>query len=52
MSASLDLEEHLLDEDELQAVNEVRLAYNSVKMVDCLDLSPDGIAVWDAALKR
>ena len=45
-------EEQLLDEEELLAVKEVRLAYDNVKVVDCLDLSPDGSASWDAALKR
>ncbi|CAI8028625.1 Cytoplasmic dynein 1 heavy chain 1 [Geodia barretti] len=34
------------------AVREVKLAYENVKVVDCLDLSPEGSAAWEAALKR
>jgi dynein heavy chain 1 len=45
-------EEQLLDEEEFLAVKEVRLAYDNVKVVDCLDLSADGTASWDTALKR
>ena len=40
------------DADELSAVREVNLAYENVKVVDCLDLSPEGVAAWEAALKR
>ena len=46
------LDEQLLGDDELLAVKEVRLAYDSVKVVDCLDLSKDGNDAWEAALKR
>lgn len=46
------MDEHLLDEEELLAVKEVRLAYDNVKVVDPLDLSNDGIASWDTAIKR
>ena len=41
-----------LETDDLSAVREVRLAYENVKVVDCLDLSPEGSAAWEAALKR
>ena len=34
------------------AVREVQLAYDNVTVVDCLELSPDGSAAWEAALKR
>lgn len=46
------VDDQLLDDDELLAVKEVRLAYESVKVVDCLDLSKDGSDAWEAALKR
>ena len=46
------LNEQLLDEDELLAVKEVRLAYDNMKVVDCLDISSEGTAAWDAAYKR
>jgi dynein heavy chain 1 len=31
---------------------EVNLAYDNVKEVDCLEVSKDGIDAWDAAVKR
>ena len=46
------VDDQLLGDDELLAVKEVRLAYDSVKVVDCLDLSKDGSDAWEAALKR
>ncbi len=44
--------EPALETDDLSAVREVKLAYENVKVVDCLDLSPEGCAAWEAALKR
>ncbi len=44
--------EDTLDTDDHSAVREVRLAYENVKVVDCLDLTPEGNAAWEAALKR
>ena len=41
-----------LETDDLLAVREVKLAYENVKVVDCLDLSSEGSAAWEAALKR
>ena len=41
-----------LESEGASAVREVRVAYENVKMVDCLDLSPEGNAAWEAALKR
>ena len=41
-----------LETDDLSSVREVKLAYENVKVVDCLDLTPEGNAAWDAALKR
>ena len=41
-----------METDDMSAVREVRLAYENVKVVDCLDLSPEGNASWEAALKR
>ena len=41
-----------LETDDQSAVREVKLAYENVKVVDCLDLTPEGSAAWEAALKR
>lgn len=41
-----------METDDLTSVREVKLAYENVKVVDCLDLSPEGCAAWEAALKR
>lgn len=41
-----------METDDMSAVREVRLAYENVKVVDCLDLTPEGNASWEAALKR
>ena len=41
-----------IETDDLSAVREVKLAYENVKGVDCLDLTPEGNAAWEAALKR
>ncbi len=41
-----------IETDDLSAVREVRLAYENVKVVDCLDLTPEGNAAWEASLKR
>jgi dynein heavy chain 1 len=42
----------VIETDDLSAVREVKLAYENVKVVDCLDLTPEGNAAWEAALKR
>ena len=42
----------VIETDDLSAVREVKLAYENVKGVDCLDLTPEGNAAWEAALKR
>lgn len=34
------------------AVHEVHKAYDTMKVVECLDLTPEGNAAWDTALKR
>ena len=44
--------ESSMETDDMSAVREVRLAYENVKIVDCLDLTPEGNASWEAALKR
>ena len=41
-----------IETDDMSAVREVRLAYENVKVVDCLDLTPEGNASWEAVLKR
>lgn len=34
------------------AVHEIYKAYDTMKVVDCLDLTPEGNAAWNTALKR
>lgn len=34
------------------AIEEVNLAYGNVKEVDCLDISKEGNALWDAAVQK
>lgn len=34
------------------AIEEVNLAYENVKEVDCLDISREGNDLWDAAVQR
>lgn len=41
-----------LDSTEAQAIEEVNLAYENVKEVDCLDISREGSEAWEAAMKR
>lgn len=41
-----------LESGDVSAVREVNLAYENVKVVDCLDISPEGNAAWEAAVKR
>ena len=38
--------------DGVFAMEEVRMAYENIKVIDCLDLSPEGDASLEAALKR
>ncbi|VDN40000.1 unnamed protein product [Gongylonema pulchrum] len=37
---------------ELSAIEQVNMAYENVKEVDCLDVSNDGTAAWEAANRR
>ncbi len=37
---------------DLNAIEEVSLAYENVKVVDCLDVSKEGADSWEAAMKR
>lgn len=41
-----------LDAADANAVEEVNLAYENVKEVDCLDMTKEGSEAWDAAVKR
>lgn len=41
-----------LDAADANAVEEVNLAYENVKEVDCLDMTKEGTEAWDAAVKR
>lgn len=42
----------LFDEADASAIEEVNLAYENVKQVDCLDVSKEGIKAWEATMKR
>ncbi|XP_017775192.1 PREDICTED: dynein heavy chain, cytoplasmic isoform X3 [Nicrophorus vespilloides] len=41
-----------IDAADANAIEEVNLAYENVKEVDCLDISKDGQDAWDAAVQR
>jgi dynein heavy chain 1 len=41
-----------LDAADANAIEEVNLAYENVKEVDCLDVSKEGTDSWEAAIKR
>lgn len=38
--------------DELYLQREIVQAFDNVKVIDCLDLTPEGVAAWDASMKR
>ena len=41
-----------MDTGDLNAIEEVNLAYENVKVVDGLDVSKEGADSWEAAMKR
>lgn len=41
-----------LEAADANAIEEVNLAYENVKEVECLDISKEGSDAWDAAVKR
>ncbi|XP_067011460.2 dynein heavy chain, cytoplasmic isoform X2 [Anabrus simplex] len=41
-----------LEAADANAIEEVNLAYENVKEVDCLDISREGLEAWDAAVRR
>lgn len=41
-----------LEAADANAIEEVNLAYENVKEVECLDISKEGCEAWDAAVKR
>lgn len=41
-----------LEAADANAIEEVNLAYENVKEVECLDISKEGSEAWDAAVKR
>ncbi|XP_065362456.1 dynein heavy chain, cytoplasmic-like [Calliphora vicina] len=41
-----------LKADDANAVEEVNLAYENVKEIDCLDITKEGSEAWEAAVKR
>uniref|UniRef100_A0A0X3P013 Dynein heavy chain, cytoplasmic n=1 Tax=Schistocephalus solidus TaxID=70667 RepID=A0A0X3P013_SCHSO len=47
-----DREEPVLDAADASAIDDVNMAFELVKEVDCLDLSKEGTDVWDATIKR
>ena len=42
----------LMDASDANAVDEVNLAYENIKEIDCLDVSPEGTTSWEAANRR
>lgn len=42
----------LVDAADLNAIEEVNLAYEDMKSVEVLDLSPNGTTAWEAAKRR
>lgn len=49
---SVGKDQPLLDASDANAIEEVNLAYEIVKEVDCLDVSKEGTDLWEAAIKR
>ena len=47
-----DTQQAAIDSTEAQAIEEVNLAYENVKEVDCLDISKEGNEAWESAMKR
>lgn len=43
---------YVTETDGLFPMEEIRMAYENINVVDCLDLSPEGDASWEAALER
>jgi dynein heavy chain 1 len=43
---------NLMNPDDLDAIEEVKLAYDEMKNVDILDLSEQGIQAWEIAKKK
>lgn len=41
-----------LEAADANAIEEVNLAYENVKEVECLDITKEGCDAWDAAVKR
>ena len=41
-----------IDAADASAIEEVNLAYDNAKEVDCLDTSKEGNDAWDASVKR
>lgn len=41
-----------LEAADANAIEEVNLAYENVKEVECLDITKEGSEAWDAAVKR
>ncbi|XP_021916207.1 dynein heavy chain, cytoplasmic isoform X8 [Zootermopsis nevadensis] len=41
-----------LEAADANAIEEVNLAYENVKEVDCLDITREGLEAWDAAVRR
>ncbi|MFH4975707.1 hypothetical protein AB6A40_002416 [Gnathostoma spinigerum] len=42
----------IMNTADTSAIDQVNLAYENVKEVDCLDVSNDGNAAWEAAIRR
>ncbi|XP_034944602.1 dynein heavy chain, cytoplasmic isoform X1 [Chelonus insularis] len=44
--------EFALDAADANAIGEINLAYENVKEVDCLDITKEGLELWEAAVHR
>lgn len=47
-----EVEKSAMNGADLSAIEQVNVAYENVKEVDCLDVSNDGTAAWEAAIRR
>lgn len=48
----LSLQMQVMEASDANAIEEVNLAYENVKQVDCLDVSKEGCNIWDDAWRR
>ena len=51
-AAGTAVQQPLLEVNDANAIEEINLAYEIVKEVDCLDVSKEGCDIWEAAIRR